>query len=325
MINKDSKIFVSGHAGLVGSSVVRRLKYFGFKKIITKTKKQLDLRVQKKVQDFFKNNNIDAVINAAGTVGGIYANNTYRANFIYDNLSIQNNIINSCYLNKINSLIFLGSSCIYPKNSKQPIKEEFLLNGPLEKTNEPYAIAKIAGIKMCESYNRQYGFSHGIDFRCVMPTNLYGPHDNYHPTSSHVIPALIRKFHEAKVKKKPYVVVWGSGLPRREFLHVDDLARACIKIMKINRIDYKNFTKENCSHINVGSGHDLTILELAKKIMKIVGYVGELQFDSGKPDGMKQKLLDSSRIRKLGWKPKINLEDGLAKVYKNFKSYLCKQ
>ena len=228
MVSKNSKIFVAGHTGLVGSSVVRRLKYFGFKRIITKTRKELDLRVQKKVQDFFKNNNIDAVINAAGTVGGIYANNTYKADFIYDNLSIQNNIINSCYLNKIKNFIFLGSSCIYPRNSKQPIKEEFLLNGPLEKTNEPYAVAKIAGIKLCESYNFQYK----TNYKCLMPCNLYGPNDNFNLKTSHFIPALIMKIYLAKLKKKNQIIIWGTGSPKRELMYVDDIADACIYFLK---------------------------------------------------------------------------------------------
>jgi GDP-L-fucose synthase len=246
MINKNSKIFVSGHAGLVGSSVIRRLKHYGFKKIITKTKKQLDLRVQKKVQEFFKNNNIDAVINAAGTVGGIYANDTYRAEFIYDNLSIQNNIINSCYLNKIKNLIFLGSSCIYPRNSKQPIKEEFLLSGPLEKTNEPYAIAKIAGIKMCESYNFQYK----TNYKCLMPCNLYGPNDNFNLETSHFISALIIKIYLAKIKKNKKIIIWGTGSPKRELMYVDDLADACIFFLKKK-------TKETL--INVGSSIEMSI------------------------------------------------------------------
>ena len=318
------KIFISGHKGMVGSAILRLLKKKNVK-LLCKDRKELDLTNQKKVINFLNKERPDEIYIAAAKAGGIYANSTYPADFIYTNIMIEANLIHSAFKCGIKKILLLGSSCIYPRNSKQPIKEEELLNGYLEPTNEPYAIAKIAGIKMCESYNRQYGLSHGIDFRCVMPTNLYGPHDSYSPLSSHVIPALIRKFHEAKIKKKPYVVIWGTGLPRREFLHVDDLARACVRIMKIKKIDYKNFTKENCSHINVGSGYDLTILELAKKIMKIVGYVGDLRFDSSKPDGMRQKLLDSSRIRKLGWKPKINLEDGLVKVYKNYQIYLCKQ
>ena len=297
MINKDSKIFVSGHAGLVGSSVVRRLKYFGFNKIITKTKNQLDLRVQKKVQDFFKNNNIDAVINAAGTVGGIYANNTYRADFIYDNLSIQNNIINSCYLNKIKNLIFLGSSCIYPRNSKQPIKEEFLLNGPLEKTNEPYAIAKIAGIKMCESYNFQYK----TNYKCLMPCNLYGPNDNFNLKTSHFIPALIIKIYLAKIKKENHIIIWGTGSPKRELMYVDDLADACIFFLKKK-------TKETL--INVGSSIEMSINDYAKFIIKKLGANVKIKFDKSKPDGTPRKIIDSSIARKYGWRHKINFDKG---------------
>ena len=255
MIGKNSKIFVAGHNGLVGSSVVRRLKYFGFKKIITRTKKELDLRIQKKVENFFKSNNIDAVINAAGKVGGIYANNIYRADFIYDNLSIQNNIINSCYLNRIKNLIFLGSSCIYPRDSKQPIKEEFLLNGPLEKTNEPYAIAKIAGIKMCESYNFQYK----TNYKCLMPCNLYGPNDNFNLKTSHFLPALIIKIYLAKLKEKNQIIIWGTGTPKRELMYVDDLADACIFFLKKK-------TKETL--INIGSSIEMSINDYARFIIK---------------------------------------------------------
>lgn len=297
MISKKSKIFVAGHNGLVGSSVVRRLKYFGFKKIITRSKKELDLRVQKKVQIFFKNNNIDAVINAAGKVGGIYANNTYRADFMYDNLSIQNNIINSCYLNKIKNLIFLGSSCIYPRDSKQPIKEEFLLNGPLEKTNEPYAIAKIAGIKMCESYN----FQHKTNYKCLMPCNLYGPNDNFNLKTSHFLPALIIKIYLAKLKKNNQIVIWGTGTPKRELMYVDDLADACIFFLKKE-------TKETL--INVGSSIERSIHDYAKYIIKKISANVKIKFDKSKPDGTPRKIVDSSIARKYGWKPKINLDEG---------------
>lgn len=297
MISKKSKIFVAGHNGLVGSSVVRRLKYFGFKKIITRSKKELDLRVQKKVQIFFKNNNIDAVINAAGKVGGIYANNTYRADFMYDNLSIQNNIINSCYLNKIKNLIFLGSSCIYPRDSKQPIKEEFLLNGPLEKTNEPYAIAKIAGIKMCESYN----FQHKTNYKCLMPCNLYGPNDNFNLKTSHFLPALIIKIYLAKLKKNNQIVIWGTGTPKRELMYVDDLADACIFFLKKE-------TKETL--INVGSSIERSIHDYAKYIIKKISANVKIKFDKSKPDGTPRKIVDSSIARKYGWRPKINLDEG---------------
>ena len=297
MISKNSKIFVAGHNGLVGSSVVRRLKYFGFKKIITRTKIELDLRVQKKVQNFFKNSNIDAVINAAGKVGGIYANNTYRADFIYDNLSIQNNIINSCYLNKIKNLIFLGSSCIYPRDSKQPIKEEFLLNGPLEKTNEPYAIAKIAGVKMCESYNFQYN----TNYKCLMPCNLYGPNDNFNLKTSHFLPALIIKIYLAKIKKNNQIVIWGTGSPKRELMYVDDLADACIFFLKKK-------TKETL--INVGSSIEMSIIDYARFIIKKIGTNIKIKFDKSKPDGTPRKIIDSSIARKYGWRPKINFDEG---------------
>lgn len=297
MIGKNSKIFVAGHNGLVGSSVVRRLKYFGFKKIITRTKKELDLRIQKKVENFFKSNNIDAVINAAGKVGGIYANNIYRADFIYDNLSIQNNIINSCYLNRIKNLIFLGSSCIYPRDSKQPIKEEFLLNGPLEKTNEPYAIAKIAGIKMCESYNFQYK----TNYKCLMPCNLYGPNDNFNLKTSHFLPALIIKIYLAKLKEKNQIIIWGTGTPKRELMYVDDLADACIFFLKKK-------TKETL--INIGSSIEMSINDYARFIIKKIGTNIKIKFDKSKPDGTPRKIVDSSIARKYGWRHKINFDEG---------------
>ena len=311
MIDKNSKIFVTGHNGLVGSSVLRRLKYYGFRKIITRTRKQLDLRVQKKVENFFKNNNIDAVINAAGTVGGIYANNTYRANFIYDNLSIQNNIINSCYLNKINNLIFLGSSCIYPRDSKQPIKEKFLLNGPLEKTNEPYAIAKIAGIKMCESYNFQYG----TNYKCLMPCNLYGPNDNFNLKTSHFIPALIMKVYLAKIKKKNQIVIWGTGSPKRELMYVDDLADACIFFLKKK-------TKETL--INIGSSIEMSINDYAKSIIKKIGVHVQIKFDKSKPDGTPRKIIDSSIAKKYGWRNKIDFNTGFDLTFNYFQNNLDK-
>jgi GDP-L-fucose synthase len=298
VISKKSKIFVTGHAGLVGSAVVRRLKYNGYKNILTIEKKTLDLRNQQQVSNFFKKNKIDAVINAAGKVGGIYANNKYKADFIYDNLAIQNNIIHSCFQNKIKSLIFLGSSCIYPRNSKQPIKEKYLLTGELEKTNEPYAIAKIAGIKMCESYNFQYK----TNYKCLMPCNLYGPNDNYNLKTSHFLPALIAKAIKAKKKKKPFFILWGSGKPKRELMYVDDLADACIYFMNKK-------TKE--SLINVGAGNDRSILNYAKFILKKINLRCKILLDKSKSDGTPRKIIDSSIANKYGWYPKINLDLGL--------------
>src|SRR6056300_1243161 len=287
------KIFIAGHNGMVGSVIVRLLKRKKVK-VITKEKKELNLLDQKKVQTFFKNNKIDQVYLAAARVGGINANNTYPAEFIYQNLMIQNNVIHSAFLSGVKKLLFLGSSCIYPKNAKQPMKEEELLTGKLEPTNEPYALAKIAGIKMCESYNRQYGNSHGIDYRCVMPTNLYGPGDNYHPENSHVVPGLIRRFHEAKVKNLKFVTIWGTGLPLREFLHVEDMARASIKIMNLDKKIYNKIVKP-MSHINIGSGKEISIKVLAKIIKKIVYYEGKIKFDKTKHNGTSRKLVNISR------------------------------
>jgi len=298
MISKKSKIFVTGHRGLVGSAVIRRLDYYGYKNILTVEKKKIDLRNQQQVSNFFKKNKIDAVINAAGKVGGIYANNKYKADFIYDNLAIQNNIIHSCFQNKIKSLIFLGSSCIYPRNSKQPIKEKYLLTGELEKTNEPYAIAKIAGIKMCESYNFQYK----TNYKCLMPCNLYGPNDNYNLKTSHFFPALIAKAIKAKKKKKPSFILWGSGKPKRELMYVDDLADACIYFMNKK-------TKE--SLINVGAGNDRSILNYAKFILKKINLRCKILLDKSKSDGTPRKIIDSSIANKYGWYPKINLDLGL--------------
>jgi GDP-L-fucose synthase len=311
------RVYVAGHKGMVGSALIRILKK---KKVylIIKDRKELDLTNQAKVQNFFKKEKPDQVYLAAAKVGGIYANNTYPAEFIYENLIIETNIIHSAFLSGVKKLIFLGSSCIYPKFANQPMKEEELLTGVLEPTNEPYAIAKIAGIKLCESYNRQYGSTHNVEYRSVMPTNLYGPGDNYDSKNSHVIPALIKKFHEAKIKKKPKVIVWGTGTPRREFLYVDDLARACYHVMNLNKSIYDKNINSTCSHINVGYGKDLTIKELAETIKKIIGYKGEVKFDKRKLDGMPQKLLDSSLITSLGWKPRINLQKGLIKVYRDF-------
>ena len=306
MINRKSKIFVTGHKGLVGSAVVRRLKYFGYKKILTIDKKKLDLKNQYQVFNFFKRNKIDAVINAAGKVGGIYANSKYKADFIYDNLSIQNNIIHACFLRKIKSLIFLGSSCIYPRNSKQPIKEKYLLKGELEQTNEPYAIAKIAGIKMCQSYNFQYK----TNYKCLMPCNLYGPNDNYNLQSSHFFPALIAKEINAKKKKQKQIILWGSGKPKRELMYVDDLADACIYFMNKK-------TKE--SLINVGAGYDLSILSYAKFILKKLNFKCKIILDKSKLDGTPRKIIDSSVAKKYGWFPKINLDKGFDLTIRSYK------
>ena len=321
---KIQKIFLAGHKGMVGSAIYKILQKENLK-VIVKDRKDLDLMNQQDVQNFFEKENIDQVYVAAAKAGGIYANSNFPAEFIFQNLMIESNLINYAFQYGVKKLLFLGSSCIYPKYSEQPIKEESLLSGYLEPSNEPYAIAKIAGIKMCESYNRQYGKSHGIDYRCVMPTNLYGPGDNYHPITSHVIPGLIRKFHvEAKIKKENKVIVWGSGKPRREFLYVDDLAEACIRVMNLDIDEYSKLVSEKSFHINIGSGYDLTIEELSNLIMKIVGYSGKIEFDKTKPDGTPQKLLDSKKIRSIGWKPKISLNDGLAEAYENFKKSIVK-
>ena len=311
------KIFIAGHNGMVGSSLVRLLKNQE-SEIITKDRNKLDLLNQRDVHNFFKDKKIDQVYLAAAKVGGIYANNTYPAEFIYQNLMIQNNIIHNSFLNGVKKLLFLGSSCIYPKNANQPMKEEALLTGTLEPTNEPYAIAKIAGIKMCESYNRQYGLSHGIDYRSIMPTNLYGPGDNYHPENSHVIPGLIYRFHDAKIKNLESVTIWGTGKPKREFLYVDDMAKASIHLMNVDKKFYDEHISSMCSHINVGSGQDLTIKELVEIIKEVVGYEGLIKFDSTKPDGTSRKFLDSKRISNLGFKPEISLKDGLVKTYQEY-------
>jgi len=305
MIAKNSKIFVTGHKGLVGSSIVRRLKFNGYKNLILKTKNQLDIRNQNKVKKFFKKYKIDAVINAAATVGGIEANNKFRADFIYDNLSIQNNIIHSCYENKIKNLIFLGSSCIYPRNSRQPIKESYLLEGSLEKTNEAYAIAKIAGIKMCESYNFQYK----TNYKCLMPCNLYGPNDNYNLETSHFFPALIAKIHECKIKNIHTLTLWGTGNPKRELMYVDDLADACIYFLN---------KKSKETLINVGSGNEMKIIKYAKFIIKKLKLDLKIQFDRSKPDGTPRKIIDSSLARKYGWKPNVSLNEGFKKTYADY-------
>jgi len=312
------KIFIAGHKGMVGSALVRLFKKKKVE-IITKEKKELNLLDQKKVRTFFKNNKIDQVYLAAAKVGGIHANNTYPAEFIYENLMIQNNVIHSAFLSGVKKLLFLGSSCIYPKNAKQPLKEEELLTGKLEPTNEPYALAKIAGIKMCESYNRQYGNTHGIDYRCVMPTNLYGPGDNYNPQNSHVVTGLIRRFHEAKVNNLKFVTIWGTGSPLREFLHVEDMARAAIQIMNVDKKKYYKIIKP-MSHINIGSGREISIKDLAKTIKKIVKYKGKIKFDITKPNGTLRKLTSLRRLAKIGFKCKIDLEEGLEQAYFDFKT-----
>ena len=313
----DLKIFIAGHNGMVGSALVRQLNNEKIK-IVTKNRAELDLLNQTKVQDFFEKNKFDQVYLAAAKVGGIYSNNTYPAEFIYENLMIEINVIHSAYLSGVKKLLFLGSSCIYPKNADQPMRESELLTGKLEPTNEPYAIAKIAGIKMCESYNRQYGKSHGIDYRSIMPTNLYGPGDNYHPQNSHVIPGLIKRFHDAKINKSPKVIIWGTGLPKREFLYVEDMARGSIYLMNVDKATYEKYTSPMCNHINIGTGIELTIRELATNIKEVVGYEGELEFDSSKPDGSLRKLLDSSKINNLNFKPQTSLKEGLLKTYKEY-------
>lgn len=308
-MDKSSKIYVAGHRGMVGSAIVRKLNDEGFLNIIVRTSNELDLRNQKAVNNFFEKEKPDYVFLAAAKVGGIYANNTYRAEFLYDNLMIQSNVIHASYKYEVKKLLFLGSSCIYPKLAPQPLKEEYLLTGPLESTNEPYAIAKIAGIKMCDAYRSQYG----CNFISVMPTNLYGPNDNYDLNNSHVLPALLRKFHQARIKGEPYVTVWGSGTPMREFLHVDDLADACFYLMM-------NYNEPG--FINIGTGKDISIKELALLIKEIVGYKGDIKFDTSKPDGTPRKLLDVSKLHALGWKHKIELKQGIQMVYEEVIDYL---
>jgi len=312
-----TKIFVAGHNGMVGSAITRYLENQNVE-IIIREKKNLNLLNQLDVQNFFKNTKIDQVYLAAAKVGGISANYTYPAEFIYNNLTIQNNVIHSAFLNGIKKLLFLGSSCIYPKNVNQPMKETDLLSGKLESTNEPYAISKIAGIKMCESFNRQYGSSHGVDYRCIMPTNLYGPGDNYHPENSHVIPGLIYRFHQAKINQLSSVTIWGTGLQKREFLYVDDLAKASIYIMNLKKEDYYNNVDQNYNFINIGTGEEIKIKDLAETIKQIINYNGEINFDLSRPDGTARKLLDCTRMHKVGFKPKINLREGLIKTFKDY-------
>jgi GDP-L-fucose synthase len=319
-MDKDSKIYVAGHRGLVGSALIRQLNAQGYKNIVTRTHAELDLTSQTAVAEFFTKEKPEYVFLAAAKVGGIHANNTYPAEFIYNNLAIQTNVIHQSYLNNVKRLLFLGSSCIYPKECPQPIKEEYLLTGPLEPTNRPYALAKIAGIEMCWSYNRQYG----TQYLAAMPTNLYGPDDNYDLENSHVIPALIRKFHEAKVNNQPKVTIWGTGKPKREFLYSDDMAEACIFILNMSDDQFKPLlgSDRNCGLpplLNIGSGSDLHISELATLIKSIVGYSGEIIYDITKHDGTAQKLMSSFEINKYGWKMKTPLHDGIRKAYENFK------
>lgn len=306
-MNKEAKIYIAGHRGMVGSAIQRRLTALGYEKIITMSSAELDLRIQERVNEFFEAERPDYVFLAAAKVGGILANNTYRADFIYENIMIQSNVIHSAYATGVKKLMFLGSSCIYPKMAPQPLKEEYLLTGLLEPTNEPYAIAKIAGIKMCDAYRSQYG----CDFISVMPTNLYGPNDNYDLQNAHVLPSLVRKFHEAKLNNAPEVNIWGSGTPKREFLHADDLADACVYLMN-------NYS--DAGLVNIGTGEDISISDLAGLIQKVVGYEGAVVYDSTKPDGTPRKLMDVSKLTVLGWKFSIPLEKGLELVYKEYQS-----
>ena len=313
-MNTQPRIYVAGHNGLVGSAIVRTLRAQGHTNIVTRSHKELELTDQAQVREFFRTEKIDQVYLAAAKVGGIHANNTYPADFIYDNMMVQANVVHEARFNGVQKLLFLGSSCIYPRMAPQPIKEEYLMSGMLEPTNEPYAMAKIAGIKLCESYNRQYG----TDYRSVMPTNLYGPGDNYHPENSHVIPALIRRFHEAKLSNAPEVVIWGSGKPMREFLYVDDMAAACVHVMNLDQATYAKYTDPMHSHINVGTGQDVTIAELARLVGEVVGYRGRIGFDTSKPDGTPRKLLDVSKLTQLGWQASTPLSEGLRQAYAAF-------
>ncbi len=308
------KIYIAGHKGMVGSAIGRQLKADPENRIIQRTHAELDLTNQAAVQDFIEQEKPEQIYLSAAKVGGIHANNTYPADFIYQNLMIEANIIHAAYSNSVKKLLFLGSSCIYPKHVNQPMREDALLTDTLEPTNEPYAVAKIAGIKLCESYNRQYE----TDYRSVMPTNLYGPGDNYHPENGHVIPALIRRFHEAKEQCQPTVMIWGSGAPYREFLYVDDLASACVHVMNLDQEDYQQHTQPMLSHINVGGGEELTIRQLADTIARVTNYKGTIAFDNKKPDGTPRKLMDSSRLNNLGWQPTISLEEGLIIAYNDF-------
>lgn len=314
------KIYVAGHNGMVGSAIIRQLQNMGHTNIVTRSHAELDLCDQQAVCHFFRSEKPDQVYLAAAKVGGIYANNTYPAEFIYENLMLQTNVIHQAFVSGVQQLLFLGSSCIYPQLAPQPMAENALLTGLLEPTNEPYALAKIAGIKLCESYNRQYGVSHGVDYRSVMPTNLYGPGDNYHPQNSHVIPALLRRFHEAKLQQLPEVRIWGTGTPRREFLFVDDMAQASIFVMNLDKSRYDQHTQPMQSHINVGYGSDIQIAELAQVVSETVGYTGKIMYDLTMPDGTLRKWLDSSRIHQLGWHALTDLRSGLDITYQHFLS-----
>lgn len=314
MIDKTSRIYVAGHRGMVGSAIVRQLQAAGYRNILTRSHSELDLTDQTAVRDFMQSEKPDQVILAAAKVGGIHANNEYPAEFIYQNLMIEANVIQQAWSAGCRKLLFLGSSCIYPKFAEQPMQESALLTGVLEPTNEPYAIAKIAGIKLCESYNRQYG----TDYRSVMPTNLYGENDNFHLENSHVIPAMIRKFHDAKIGGADTVTLWGTGAAMREFLHVDDMAAACIHVMNLPEADCHTATSPMLSHINVGTGEDITIRQLAETIKRVVGFTGEIIWDSSKPDGTPRKLMDNTKLRSLGWMPSVDLETGLQVTYEWF-------
>jgi len=322
MMNKNAKIYVAGHRGLVGSALMRQLQAQGYTNVLTRTHAELDLTNQQLVADFFASEKPEYVILAAAKVGGIHANNIYPAEFIQENLAIQSNVIHQSYVVGVKRLLFLGSSCIYPRDCPQPIKEEYLLSGPLEPTNRPYALAKIAGIEMCWSYNRQYG----TQYLAAMPTNLYGPGDNYHPENSHVIPAMIRKFHEAKVNNQDKVTIWGTGTPKREFLYSDDMAEACVFVMNLDDAQFQPLLAADRNDglpplLNLGSGSDLTIAELANLIKEVVGFTGDIVLDSTKPDGTMRKLMDSGRLNQLGWNVKMQLKDGLTSAYQDFKNF----
>lgn len=317
MGNKEAKIYVAGHRGMVGAAIVRVLMRSGAKNIVTRTHAELDLTDQLAVRTFFQTEKPEQVYLAAAKVGGIHANNTYPAEFIYQNLMVEANVIHQAWASGVKKLLFLGSSCIYPQLALQPMSEDSLLTGILEPTNEPYAIAKIAGIKLCESYNRQYGES-GVDYRSVMPTNLYGPGDNYHPENSHVIPGMIRRFHEAKTSGAGVVTVWGTGKPLREFLYVDDMAEASVHVMGLSKETYSAHTRPMLSHINVGFGSDVSIRELAETVAEVIGFKGKINFDTSRPDGTPRKLMDSHRLNALGWRPNVNLRAGLALAYQDF-------
>jgi GDP-L-fucose synthase len=332
MTTAAPKIYVAGHRGMVGSAIVRHLQNSVIAsearqsiQILTRTHAELDLTNQAAVNEFFAQEKPDQVYLAAAKVGGIHANNTYPADFIYQNLMMQANVIDAAFRHGVKKLLFLGSSCIYPKLATQPMREDALLTGTLESTNEPYAIAKIAGIKLCESYNRQYGQNHGVDYRSVMPTNLYGPGDNYHPENSHVIPALIRRFHEAKLANAPSVGIWGTGTPKREFLYVDDMAAASVHVMDLPKSTYDQHTSPMLSHINVGYGTDVSIVEAAQTIAQVVGYTGAVTFDTSKPDGTPRKWMDSSRLNGLGWQAQVPLLQGLTQAYEDFLTCHCER